>query len=197
MNQRIASLFALCFFSLFPAAFAQRAPLATLKGVITDESGALVPGAKVTATDAAGVAKAAISGTDGSYALTGLPAGQYTVEAASPGMAQSQATVMSLNDGVATANITMRVAEFKQEITVQESSGPQVSTDPSQNADALVMRGDDLQALSDDPDDMQSDLEALAGPAAGPNGGQIYVDGFTAGDSALPSKDAIREIRVN
>ena len=40
-------------------------------------------------------------------------------------------------------------------------------------------------------------MEALAGPAAGPNGGQIYVDGFTAGDSALPSKEAIREIRIN
>ena len=38
-------------------------------------------------------------------------------------------------------------------------------------------------------------LEALAGPSAGPNGGQIYIDGFTGGQ--LPSKSSIREIRVN
>ena len=42
---------------------------------------------------------------------------------------------------------------------------------------------------------METDLEALAGPAAGPNGGQIYVDGFSNGQ--LPPKSAIREIRIN
>jgi hypothetical protein len=38
-------------------------------------------------------------------------------------------------------------------------------------------------------------LSALAGPSAGPNGGQIYIDGFTGGN--LPPKSAIREIRIN
>jgi hypothetical protein len=197
MNQRISFLFALCFFALLPTAIAQRSSLGTLRGVITDESGALVPGATITATDALGAAKAVPSGADGNYTFTGLAAGQYTIQAAAPGLTQAQAAIVIVNGGVTTVNISMRVAEAKQEITVQESGGPQVSTDPSQNADALVMRGDDLQAISDDPDDMQADLEALAGPAAGPNGGQIYVDGFTSGDSPLPSKDAIREVRVN
>ena len=49
--------------------------------------------------------------------------------------------------------------------------------------------------LSDDPDELAHELQALAGPSAGPNGGQIYVDGFTAGQ--LPPKSAIREIRIN
>ncbi len=57
------------------------------------------------------------------------------------------------------------------------------------------MKGNDLDALSDDPDELSSELQALAGPSAGPNGGQIYVDGFTAGE--LPPKSAIREIRIN
>ena len=38
-------------------------------------------------------------------------------------------------------------------------------------------------------------MTALAGPSAGPNGGQIYIDGFTGGQ--LPPKSAIREIRIN
>ncbi len=70
-----------------------------------------------------------------------------------------------------------------------------MEVDPSSNADALVMRGSDLDALSDDPDDLAADLAALAGPGAGPNGGQIYIDGFTGG--RLPAKSSIREIRIN
>ena len=42
---------------------------------------------------------------------------------------------------------------------------------------------------------MSNELTALAGPSAGPNGGQIYIDGFTGG--TLPPKSAIREIRIN
>ena len=53
----------------------------------------------------------------------------------------------------------------------------------------------ELEALPDDPDELQQDLEALAGPSAGPNGGQMYIDGFTAGQ--LPPKSSIREIRIN
>ncbi|MGH9902544.1 MAG: TonB-dependent receptor, partial [Pyrinomonadaceae bacterium] len=47
----------------------------------------------------------------------------------------------------------------------------------------------------DDPDDLAAALQALAGPSAGPNGGQIYIDGFTGG--RLPPKEAIREVRIN
>jgi hypothetical protein len=177
-------------------AFAQPAN-GILKGVVTDESGALVPGARITASRPSGPDRVATSGGDGAYVLTGLAVGTYTVQAASAGLKQLQPATVNIGSGTITLNITLQVASEKQEITVQESTGPQLTTDPSQNADALVMRGDDLQALSDDPDDLQSDLEALAGPAAGPNGGQIYIDGFTAGDSPLPSKEAIREVRIN
>ena len=55
--------------------------------------------------------------------------------------------------------------------------------------------GKDLDALPDDPDELAAALQALAGPSVGPNGGQIFIDGFTG--STLPSKDAIREIRIN
>ena len=72
---------------------------------------------------------------------------------------------------------------------------PESSTSPDANASSLVLSGKDLDALSDDPDELQSELQALAGPSAGPNGGQIYIDGFTGGQ--LPPKSSIREIRIN
>ena len=49
--------------------------------------------------------------------------------------------------------------------------------------------------MPDDPDDLQADLEALAGPGAGPNGAQFFIDGFSGGQ--LPPKSSIREIRIN
>jgi hypothetical protein len=70
-----------------------------------------------------------------------------------------------------------------------------LSVDPDSNASSTILTGKDLEALSDDPDELSSELEALAGPSAGPNGGQIYVDGFTGGQ--LPPKSSIREIRIN
>ena len=49
--------------------------------------------------------------------------------------------------------------------------------------------------MPDDPDELAAALQALAGPSVGPNGGQIFIDGFSGGN--LPSKDSIREIRIN
>src|SRR5580698_4525619 len=187
-------LLLLLLLTILPATYAQ--PSGIVHGVVTDESGALVPGAKVTVSNAAGPVKTGTAGNDGSYSINGIPSGQYNVVATSPGLQQAQPFAVDLSASPnATANIQLQVAAEKQEVTVQENAGPQVSVDPSQNAGALVLRGTDLQALSDDPDDLQADLQALAGPSAGPSGGQIYIDGFTGGQ--LPSKDSIREIRIN
>jgi len=35
----------------------------------------------------------------------------------------------------------------------------------------VVMQGKDLDAFSDDFDELQAELQTLAGPSAGPNGG--------------------------
>src|SRR5262249_57811761 len=74
-------------------------------------------------------------------------------------------------------------------------AGTQLDTSGTSNANSITLKGKDLEALSDDPDELQDELTALAGPSAGPNGGQIYIDGFTAGQ--LPPKSSIREIRLN
>ena len=91
-------------------------------------------------------------------------------------------------------DIGLEIAVEQQHVEVQEDT-PTVGMSSENSAGTLVIKGKDLDALSDDPDELQSELEALAGPSAGPNGGQIYVDGFTAGQ--LPPKSAIREIRIN
>jgi len=171
------------------------AQTAIVRGIATDESGAVVPGAKVTVSGPSGLVKTATTAADGSYSVVGLRPGDYTVQAAAPDLAMGQAAKITLSTGAITLNLQLKVASTVQQVTIQENAGPQVTTDPSNNASALVLTGDDLDALPDDPDDLQEDLQALAGPSAGPNGGQIYIDGFSGGE--LPPKESIREIRIN
>jgi hypothetical protein len=80
------------------------------------------------------------------------------------------------------------------ETTVKVDANTPLSTDTNNNANQQVISGKDLDALPDDPDELAAALQALAGPSMGPNGGQIFVDGFSG---SLPPKEAIREIRIN
>ena len=166
-----------------------------LRGHILDESGAVIPGAKVTLTGLGGAVRSTTSLNDGAYIITGLAAGDYSVEASAPDLALPEPMKVSLGSGSQTLDLQLKVVLAGQNVTVQENAGPSVATDAASNASALVLRGSDLQALADDPDDLQADLQALAGPAAGPNGGAVFIDGFSGGQ--LPSKESIREIRIN
>lgn len=179
---------------------AQSAPpaaTATLRGHISDPSGALIPGTEVKVSTAAGTPVQSITAdAAGGYQVRGLPAGSYIVQADSPGFASFVSTPISLNPGqTRIVDVKMAIEAAQQQVEVTEEGNPQVSVEAGDNASAIVIKGKDLDALSDDPDELSSELQALAGPAAGPNGGQIYIDGFTAGE--LPPKSAIREIRIN
>ena len=172
------------------------AQTATLRGQVTDQAGALVPGAKVTLTGPGNQVHSAKADGNGAYSFMGLPPGNYTVAGSAPDLVTPRAaTYVARVHGTQTLNLQLDVVTTTQHVVVQDNNGPTVTTDPANNAGALVLRGDDLQALSDDPDDLASDLQALAGPSAGPGGGAIYVDGFSGGE--IPPKDSIREIRIN
>jgi hypothetical protein len=165
----------------------------TLTGRVTDESGAVVPKATVTVTGRAGARKTT-SGADGGYAFSGLTAADVTVAAAAPALGMAP-VALTLKPGANTLDLQLRVSASAQQVTVTDNVGPALSTEASNNASATIVKGEDLDALSDDPADLQADLEALAGPSAGPGGGAIFVDGFSGGQ--LPPKESIREIRIN
>jgi hypothetical protein len=175
------------------AALMAQAP-GSLKGSVLDPSGAAVPGATVTLSGPNGVVKVAQSDNNGVYSVVGLPPGKWTIRVIATGFDLFEGTINDLPGGRAsTFDAKMKVASEKQEVTVKDTQT--VELDPAKNAGSLVLKEADLDMLSDDPDDLQADLLALAGPAAGPNGGQIFIDGFSSGQ--LPPKDSIREIRIN
>src|SRR5579871_2942316 len=166
----------------------------SVHGQVADPSGAAIPNATVTVSGPGNTVKVATTDNTGNYTIVGLPPGQYSVRAFATGFTLFEKTGVDLASGRAsTLDIPLSIATEKQEVTVADTQ--QITIDPDKNAGALVLKGEDLDILPDDPDDLQADLLALAGPAAGPNGGQIFVDGFSNGQ--LPPKDSIREIRIN
>lgn len=173
--------------------FAQTAAGA-LRGQIADPSGAAIPGASVIMTPAAGSPIVVQSNGQGIYEFKTLPAGKYTLTVSAQGFTVYENDNIVIADQPLRLNVAMNIAVEEQKVQVSDTA-PTIDVNPSSNAGAIVISGKELEALPDDPDELQSDLEALAGPSAGPNGGQMYIDGFTAGQ--LPPKSSIREIRVN
>jgi Carboxypeptidase regulatory-like domain/TonB dependent receptor len=167
----------------------------SLHGIVTDPSGAAVPKATVTATGPNNTMKVVETNNDGEYTIPALPPGTYMVRviATSFTLFEKAGVVVAAGPRPVSLDVKLVVEVSKQEITVTDTQ--QVELDPAKNAGALVLKAEDLDMLSDDPDDLQAELLALAGPAAGPNGGQIFIDGFSGG--TLPPKDSIREIRIN
>src|SRR6202047_176986 len=167
----------------------------TLRGQVTDPSGAVVPSATVAVLVSGGQPHSVTTNRGGNYEIGNLAPGKYTVTANAQGFAVFVQNDVDVPAGqVAQFDIALDINVENEKVNVQEE-GPQLDVNPSNNASAIVLSGKDLEALPDDPDELQSDLEALAGPSAGPNGGALYIDGFTGGQ--LPPKSSIREIRIN
>jgi hypothetical protein len=166
----------------------------TLHGHVQDPSGAVIPGAAISlAGDAQTLGTQ--SSADGQYAFHALPPGSYTITVTAKGFAQLTLPNVSLTAGQSKElNLLLALPVEEQEVTVA-SQEQGVSINPDQNVGAVVIKDSALDALSDDPNELQNELQALAGPAAGPNGGQIYIDGFEGGQ--IPPKSSILEIRVN
>src|ERR1022692_3525897 len=168
-----------------------------LRGQVNDPSGAAIPNANVVLTPAATSStpiKTQANG-QGQYEFNGLAPGQYTLNVVTQGFAvYENDNVVIAADQPMRLNVAMAIEVEQQKVQVSDTV-PTVDVNPANNAGTIVISGKELDALPDDPDELLTDLQALAGPSAGPNGGQMYIDGFTAGQ--LPPKSSIREIRIN
>ena len=166
----------------------------SLGGQVVDSLGAVVVGASVSVVSASGAEKTTTSNQRGEFSVAALAPGKYTVRVSAPKFSLYENTEVDVTAGKrGELTVTLTVAGVEEQVEIASDTG--VSTDPASNAGATVLKEKELEALPDDPDELEAALQALAGPSAGPNGGQIYIDGFTGG--RLPPKEAIREIRIN
>ncbi len=166
----------------------------TIKGTVKDPSSGVVPNAAVHVTGGAGQVRDDKTDSSGQFTES-LPAGQYTVRITAPGFATVTQQVNVTSGQASPLDVALDIATTAAQVDVTSASAGAISVDPSQNAGAIVLTEADLDALPDDPDDLEAQLTAMAGPAAGPNGPQIFIDGFSGGQ--MPPKSSIREIRIN
>jgi hypothetical protein len=106
-----------------PYAFAQTA-VTSLTGTISDQQGALVPGAAITLSDAAiGLLQTQVTKGHGEYAFPQIPPGQYTITVSTAGFGTAKKTVQLLVNQPATVNFSLSASE---QITVSVDATSQV-----------------------------------------------------------------------
>jgi hypothetical protein len=137
MSRSISTRCVLAFILTLFAGVSARAQTitATVGGVVTDTSGAVVPKAKVTATNTStGFSRSDVSSDTGEYRISLLPVGDYTVTAELTGF-QKQVKKVTLQIGqVATLDFVLAVGEVTQKAVVEaeaevlEPTRTQIST---------------------------------------------------------------------
>jgi len=97
---------------------------AQINGTVKDQSGAVLPGADVTATQTAtGAKRSAVTDETGSYTLTNLPIGPYTLEMALPGFRTyvRSGIVLQVNDNPV-VNAILEVGQVAETVEVQANA---------------------------------------------------------------------------
>ena len=182
--------------SLLVQSMLAQATTSLIRGIVTDPSAAVIPHATITLSRGETTVQTTQSDGGGNFHMSGLAPGIYSVRATAAGFSNFEQASYEIRTAQGQIlNISLLLKAQADQVTIAADAAAVVDTEPSNNAGALVLQKEDLDALPDDRDDLATDLQALAGPAAGPNGGEIYIDGFTGG--RLPSKQSIREIRIN
>ena len=98
---------------------------AQISGSVQDQSGAVLPGVEVTATQTdTGVSRPAVTNETGHYVLPNLPLGPYRLEAGLPGFRSFVQTGLVLQVGSnPTLNITLQVGQVSEQVEVQANAG--------------------------------------------------------------------------
>jgi hypothetical protein len=194
---------------------------ASIRGIVTDPSGAVVPGVKLTATNVAtGVSYTTTSNRDGAYNFLQLAIGSYSVKAEVTGFKSFQTTGVKLDlNEVFSLNVKLEVGTVSQELVVEanpvqvETTDMQLGTTITGNQIVdLPLNGRDWTNLQQLQPGVVGSSDRFGGGSGG-NGGysgngaetqqnSFLINGTDSNDGALntamviPSPDAIGEFRM-
>jgi hypothetical protein len=199
------------------------AQVASITGLITDPTGAIVPGANVIATNTqTNVASATITTSEGYYTLRQLPPGPYELKAEKPGFAPLSRTGIAITVGqVVRLDLQMQLAGVASTVQV-EAAAPLLESETatlgqlvdSRRIEALPLRGRNPYALvtlipgarvpitwGDIPVDMFTDAHAVINGGRGNMNefllnGTPNTNGIQGGANIFPSVDAVLEFKV-
>ena len=216
---RVMCFLFLLSFGVMPGVLRAQGPVGTLNGTVQDQTGAVVPGATVTATNiATGVATKTTTTSAGAYTLPYLPYGTYTISATASGFETSTRSNIILRVAqTLTVNMTLTVGQVTQQVTV--SSKPELLETGSAEIGRYIT-AQEYKAWPIMVDDGQRQIQefifdSLPGTTGGTfegsiNGGQEYsheilIEGLPVGRSDLsggnnnefsPSAEAIGEFKL-
>ena len=122
--------------------FAQGSDRGTLVGTVTDPSGAVVPGVKITVDNAdTGASRSVDSGAVGYYSFPNLPVGDYAVKAEAEGFKQAVVENIRMEVGATfRADISLEVGELATQVTVEAASTPLLKTESAEVAHVVEQR---------------------------------------------------------
>ena len=161
-----------------------------LAGTVRDSTLALIPGAVVTLDGGLQTT----SGADGRFSFACVEAGTHKLSASAEGFAKSETSASAPH--AAALALTLQPEEVQTSVDVGGDDGAP-NTNATSTGPSNTISGARLQALADDPDDLQRELQQLAAAAGGnPANTTISVDGFQ-GSSTLPPKSSIAYIKIN
>jgi hypothetical protein len=179
-----------------PAAPPASAPVqgraARLIVTVQDSTGGVLPGADVAITgieDATRALVAPVKATDkGVATFEAVTPGRYSITAAFPGFDAGTLKDVRLRAGENKQTLTLQISRLQDSVIVGQS-GQDAASDRGSTFGSVLTR-EQIDALSDNRDELMRQLQDLAGPDA-----VIAVDSFEGRD--LPPKSQIKSIRIS
>lgn len=157
-------------------------------GVITDPTGAVIPGAAVNASNIS-----ALSDASGHYTLRCVAKTAFSVTARANGFSAATLQVHAHPGSTAHVDLQLTLASVQTDVQVHDDPS---SLDVDHGMGTRTLGTNQIQQLADDPDDFLRELQTLASAAGGnPMSAMIRVDGFQNG-AVLPPKSSIASVRV-
>ncbi|RPJ66881.1 MAG: hypothetical protein EHM24_21055 [Acidobacteria bacterium] len=175
-----------------PATAQSRDSLGRLVVTVADQTQAVLPDATVIVTaqrEGAPVAPmTATTSKIGAAVFENLEQGRYTIQAEFQGFEPATIRDVRVRAGDNRRTVILQLPRRDEEVTVARDKQSS-AMDPKGSAFSTILTREQIEALPDDPDEMEAVLKAMSPP-----GSTIRVDGFTGG--RLPPKAQIRSIRL-
>jgi len=134
----------------------------SIKGTVTDQLGSLITNARVVLKDERGSTISVMSSSVGGFEFKSVRPGLYELRVVAPGfVAYEEKDIAVKAQRTTVSDVQLSVELEEQQVTIDDRT---ISTDADNNANAVVLRGRDLEALPNDPNGLAAALQALAGP---------------------------------
>lgn len=171
---------------------AQQAPAARVQVSVVDQTGGVIPGATVTLVPLEPTAVAPVAPVTSSEAgvavLDRLLPGRYDITAAFPGFEPGRLADVRIRAGDSRHVVVLSLPKVEQSVTVGRDTQT-VAADRRASGFGNTVTDAEISALSDDPAELQRQLQELAGPEA-----IIRIDSFEG--QQIPPRAQIKSIHV-